>query len=795
MLPKAAGKAPGEVPSRSDTQELRDLALATHLSLHPDRPRINDSGSFTVAAAPTGMQVGDVGSAQPDPDRMGRGRGSPRESRGRGSPRALSHSAGSGRSHSKGPKVHDPPRRRDVESVRDAGYECAECRGTWRTKSNNECTNPRCESRTWVRSPTAPLRGRQDSPSVSGSERPMSAQRDPHTDRMTDDQRDARANRASPLTPPDALSAQDTEREGREAIEELRRIEAGVASDRQRDERRQFRGASTDRQGSLSSRERDNSMPPVGHAERDHYLRNQEAQGLHGVRPGGARLRSVSGPRRAVRMDRRSASPIPSDGPGRLLPTTTLAEGASAGASGRAAQKRSPSPNKISFGTVTLGEGPAQRTRSRSRGADLITIHETDAESETDDGSVHGLRTAAQLANRGRCETSEGSISASESEAESLPSENDAVKMVEAMQVTAWRTTWGLEIDAEFAHAFGGYGAALIYGEAVAKAWQRTSDWISLHGSTLVQDLIPAGDRAKEQKKAAQDLKRKAKIACANKKYGARAQSLLAKGGASDRKPSEADAKEHSNLTPVFSLFMTRCGIGEWNDAACGPDFAKIRTEFTMRRVEDTVKNNSIPTLIRGRQTIGEFTEWWIEAYPDTEMKSLCEMHVEQWLHSESCAGKTQRAEVAFRWVNKHLLQNLLDFKKIRCPERKTPASNAVGATARSALEIHPAMFTALEKALEKDLAEKAPLCLAVLSCWMCAAACLRQKHCLASHMIVAYKDFSLWFCPSGKTRATKYGFYWYMWNYTSSGFDWCEAYLALLQERNERYPQFVDSP
>ena len=100
-----------------------------------------------------------------------------------------------------------------------------------------------------------------------------------------------------------------------------------------------------------------------------------------------------------------------------------------------------------------------------------------------------------------------------------------------------------------------------------------------------------------------------------------------------------------------------------------------------------------------------------------------------------------------------------------------------------------------LEKNLEKMLQDGEELCLAALSCWLCAAACLRQKHCLLSRLVVQYKDYSLWWCPSDKTKATRQGFYWYMSNFTSSGFDWCEHYVTFLKERNERSPQFVASP
>ena len=120
---------------------------------------------------------------------------------------------------------------------------------------------------------------------------------------------------------------------------------------------------------------------------------------------------------------------------------------------------RSPSPNKmpleIAVGTITLGEAPSQRQRSRSRPTDLRPIQEiSDDEGDMDPDSEHGLRTAAQVANRGRCQTSGSGTPGSDSEEASLPSENETVKLVEAMDAAAWRKEWMMEDDAEFAFAF-----------------------------------------------------------------------------------------------------------------------------------------------------------------------------------------------------------------------------------------------------------------------------------------------------------------------------------------------------
>ena len=187
--------------------------------------------------------------------------------------------------------------------------------------------------------------------------------------------------------------------------------------------------------------------------------------------------------------------------------------------------------------------------------------------------------------------------------------------------------------------------------------------------------------------------------------------------------------------------------------------------------------------------------KWWIQVYPDTPMTALKEHHIEEFLHSDVSEGRTTRAQHALKWINKWLLKGQWDCKKINWPKIATPASNAVGATAKAALEIHPAMFMELEKTLEKAFEDGEELALGVLSCWLCAAACLRQKHCCLSRLVVQYQDYSLWWCSSGKTKATRQGFYWYMSNFTSSGFNWCERYVGFLKDRNERSPQFVASP
>jgi len=341
----------------------------------------------------------------------------------------------------KGPILHSPPRKEDVENLRLAGWKCRSCGEHNRDKVTKRCANPRCICTEWVEMEAQPLRHR----SPTNSDRGMSSQRDPHTDRLSDAQLDARAERArhAPVTPPDALEVpQDADREGRAAIEELRRIEA----DRQRD----------GPQDVLTDRERENSMPPVGHPQRDEYLRNLEAQGLFGAQKDttqGARLRSASSSRR-VRWSERSASPLPSDGPGRLLPTTRLAGGTPAGGVDPMqaffdARGRSPSPSAkawlaealtIDIGTVTLEEAPLRRQRSRSRPVDLNPIHEvSDVESELESCSEQGLRTAAQVANRGRCQTSGSATPATDSEEESLPSDNDMVRLVEAKTVWKFR--------------------------------------------------------------------------------------------------------------------------------------------------------------------------------------------------------------------------------------------------------------------------------------------------------------------------------------------------------------------
>ena len=232
--------------------------------------------------------------------------------------------------------------------------------------------------------------------------------------------------------------------------------------------------------------------------------------------------------------------------------------------------------------------------------------------------------------------TSGSDTPTSDSEEASLPSENETVMLVEAMTAAAWRREWGLEDEAIFAYAFQKIDDALEFGHAVANAWQRARDWVGLAGTTLVREVIGTDARAKEQKRAALKLAKRARKAAerkdsnrAGRDFGAKARAMLASGKASDRKPSDAEAKEQSDCKQVFSLFMTRLGVLEWNDAACGAHAHDMRAEALMRGCDTALDQSSMPTLLRAKHTVTELNEWWIQFYPETPMTALKEHHIE----------------------------------------------------------------------------------------------------------------------------------------------------------------------
>ena len=105
-------------------------------------------------------------------------------------------------------------------------------------------------------------------------------------------------------------------------------------------------------------------------------------------------------------------------------------------------------------------------------------------------GSELGFRSAAQAANRGRRDTSESEAPGTSSEEESLPSENEAVRIVEAYTVTTWCEKHSMVDDADFSRAFVSFKAALSQGEAVAKAWQRARDFETLHGTNMIGSVL-----------------------------------------------------------------------------------------------------------------------------------------------------------------------------------------------------------------------------------------------------------------------------------------------------------------
>ena len=255
--------------------------------------------------------------------------------------------------------------------------------------------------------------------------------------------------------------------------------------------------------------------------------------------------------------------------------------------------------------------------------------------------------------------TSGSDTPTSDSEEASLPSENETVMLVEAMTATAWRREWGLEDEAVFAYAFQKVEDALEYGHAVANAWQRARDWVGLSGTTLVQNVIGTDARAREQRRAALKLAKRARKAAerrdsvrSGRDFGAKARAMLASGKATNKKPSVVEEKGQSDCKQVFSLFLTRLGVLEWNDVACGAHAHEMRAESLMRRTDDALDNGSMPTLLRAKHTVAELNEWWIQVYPDTPMTSLKEHHVEEFLHSDVSEGRASRAQHALKWIN-----------------------------------------------------------------------------------------------------------------------------------------------
>jgi len=325
----------------------------------------------------------------------------------------------------------------------------------------------------------------------------------------------------------------------------------------------------------------------------------------------------------------------------RVLPTALLAD--PMGEFWQARHQRSPSPNKIHFGGVHLEEAPPSRQRSRSRQPELPGIVEvSDGESEVESGSEHGMRTAAQEANRGRdvAETSGSATPATDSEEESLPSDTDMIKLIEDRAAWKWRADNGVEDPSLFAHAFKDQHEAFrLPGHAVASHWLQAHDYIVMVGPMVAGTAIDVEERAKAYSRQVRQQSRRSRAAVAKsqgRRYSTKAEALYAAGKVSDRRKPEARAKSDADFMTVFGELMRDAEIYAWNDAACGTHAVEMRVSAIARRVEAAIKESSFATLNRAKQTTLELCEYWTQTCGGRPLSELREQHVEDFLHQNS---------------------------------------------------------------------------------------------------------------------------------------------------------------
>ena len=335
----------------------------------------------------------------------------------------------------------------------------------------------------------------------------------------------------------------------------------------------------------------------------------------------------------------------------------------------------------------------------------------------------------------------------------------NALEVVAARRVAAWRQAHHMENEEDFAWAFTTQEAAVMEGgHCLAEAWiaarARQEDRVLPVVVEMAEDLRPRPSQA-----PAATIRAKPKA-----------------WGKSKRQPLRL--RENTHDTPeaiqrrVFALTQVFLTLGALRPEGLLTSRLHREWEQSCQRLsQQLVTSAEAVTVTNAVRTATELNAFMEER---GRKGTPCHVDLDAYLHTPAATSAPCRALASLRWLCRQG-QMSWDLSALTAPTARSRHPNK-----EQALVVVPPMWPFLEERVEQLWRVNDEQWTCLLAAWIIGAGCLRYKHVQRATLRKLSRSTLHCKCPKGKQSRTRTGFAFCLPSTFSTGFPWAEKVLEM---------------
>ena len=335
----------------------------------------------------------------------------------------------------------------------------------------------------------------------------------------------------------------------------------------------------------------------------------------------------------------------------------------------------------------------------------------------------------------------------------------NALELVAAKRVAAWRRAHHMENEEDFAWAFTSQEAAVMEGgHCLAEAWlaarARQEDRVLPVAVEMAEELRPRLSQA-----PATHIRAKPKA-----------------WGKSKRQPLRL--RENTQDTPeaiqrrVFALTQVFLTLGALRPEGLLTSRLHREWEQSCQRLsQQLVMSAEAVTVTNAVRTATELNAFMEER---GRKGTPCHVDLDAYLHTPAATSAPCRALASLRWLCRQG-QMSWDLSALTAPTAKSRHPNK-----EQALVVVPPMWPFLEERVEQLWRVNDEQWTCLLAAWIIGAGCLRYKHVQRATLRKLSRSTLHCKCPKGKQSRTRTGFAFCVPSTFNTGFPWAEKVLEM---------------